>query len=64
MAGTIADRLNIAQGVYTTGATGGDQGVDTFNTNAYHVAGTVGADHGPADATSFTVVKGLITAIS
>ncbi|MER9018905.1 hypothetical protein [Mesorhizobium sp. M0898] len=39
VAGTYANRLNIAQGVWTPGATGGDKGVNTLNVTAVYVNG-------------------------
>lgn len=32
--------------------------------DAYTVGGVAGADHGPADITSLTVVKGIVTAVT
>ena len=61
---TVAIRVAIAAGLYTGGATGGDQGADTINASSYYVDGTVGADFGPAGVASITVVKGIVTAIS
>jgi hypothetical protein len=63
-AGSLAARVGVGQGLYTAGATGGDQGADTINASSYYVDGTVGADFGPGAVTSITVVKGIVTAIS
>lgn len=41
VAGTLASRLKVAQGVYTSGATGTDKGTDTINTNAYYDKGSL-----------------------
>lgn len=39
IAGTEADRVKIGAGLYTAGATGGDQGVNTANASAYYTDG-------------------------
>lgn len=65
VAGTRANRLSVAQGVWTAGATGGDQGADTINATTYYAGGTAGvASFGPSAVTSITVKGGIITAIS
>lgn len=44
IAGTLASRLKLGAGLYTTGVTGGDQGVGTINAAGIYVAGVaVGA---------------------
>lgn len=40
VAGTVATRLIIGQGIYTTTATGGDKGTDTVNAKAYYQDGS------------------------
>lgn len=39
VAGTIADRVRVAQGLYTAGVSGGDKGVDTINATTYYQSG-------------------------
>lgn len=51
-----ADKLIINAGTADLGT--------SCEADAYTVGGVAGADFGPADATSFTVVKGIVTAIS
>lgn len=41
VAGTKANRLRVGAGLYTAGATGGDKGVDTINTNALYIGGAL-----------------------
>ena len=47
-----------------------DASADTFNVSGilnateFKIDGVAGADHGPADITSITVVKGIVTAVT
>ena len=36
----------------------------TLDADAFTVGGVAGVDHGPADITSITVVKGIVTAVT
>ena len=36
----------------------------TLDADVFTVGGVAGADHGPADITSITVVKGIVTAVT
>ncbi len=41
VAGTLAARLIVGQGLYTPGAVGGDKGTDTINATRYYMNGTL-----------------------
>lgn len=41
--GTVANRLVVANGVYTANATGGDKGIDTINSKGFYVDGAISA---------------------
>lgn len=44
VAGSLSTRLSIANGVYSAGATGGDQGANTFNASSYYSNANIIAD--------------------
>jgi len=63
VAGSVGTRVIVGQGLYTSGATGGDTGSNSINTNAYYVQGQAGVSFNGA-ITNLTCVAGIITAAS
>lgn len=39
VAGTVANRVSVGAGLFTAGATGGDQGANSVNASSYYIAG-------------------------